>query len=86
MAMFTSRSKNSYMRLPRRVTLQPTLKPLRSRKLLIDWRALVITAFWPVIRAMSPAACSMALASSRALPTPMFMQIFTSRGTPSRFW
>ena len=49
MARLMSRSKNSHLRSPRRVTLAPMALPSRSLKPAIDFLALVTTAFWPVM-------------------------------------
>ncbi|MNC87789.1 hypothetical protein D3C83_35460 [compost metagenome] len=55
-AMFTRRSRNSYIRSPRKVTMQPTGYPARTLKLAIDLRDLVTTGFWPAMRVMSATA------------------------------
>ena len=47
MATPISRSRNSHMRSPRSVTLQPIDWPSRSLKPAIDLRALVMIGFWP---------------------------------------
>ena len=49
MARLISRSRNSHMRSPRRVTLAPMALPSRSLKPAIDFLALVTSGFWPVI-------------------------------------
>src|SRR5579875_3281679 len=49
--MFIKRSKNSYMRSPRRVTMQPMDMPSRSLKAAMDFLALVTTGFWPEMAA-----------------------------------
>ena len=49
MARLMSRSKNSHMRSPRRVTLAPMALPSRSLKPAIDFLALVTSGFWPVM-------------------------------------
>src|ERR1043165_5820962 len=46
MASVISRSKNSHMRSPRRVTLTPMALPSRSLKPAIDFLALVTSGFW----------------------------------------
>jgi hypothetical protein len=77
----TSRSKNSHMRLPRSVTVQPTGWPARSLKFAIDFRALRVAGFWPVIRASSSLALSSSFGFAAASPMPMFTTIFSRRGT-----
>src|SRR5260370_176704 len=47
--MFTRRSMNSYMRLPRRVTMAPMAIPSRTLKAAMDFLARVTTGFCPVI-------------------------------------
>ena len=84
-AALTRRSKNSYMRLPRSVTMTPIGMPSRRRKFAIDFLARVMTGFWPVIVAMSAEAESSARAFSRASPRPMFSMIFCRRGTSIGF-
>ena len=69
------------MRAPRRVTLVPMALPSRSLKLAIDWRALVITGFWPAIVVRSFTAPSSSDGCPTAAPTPMLITIFSSRGT-----
>src|ERR1700730_15311165 len=81
MAMLTRRSRNSYMRSPRRVTLQPIAWPSRTLKVATDFLAFVTAGFWPVIFAMSAVAASMTFLSATASPTPMFTVIFKIRGT-----
>ena len=49
MARQISRSKNSHIRSPRRVTLAPMALPSRSLKPAIDFLARVTSGFWPVI-------------------------------------
>src|SRR5271165_7168856 len=80
-AMLTRRSKNSYMRAPRKVTLQPIAWPSRTLKVATDFFAFVIAGFWPVIFAMSAVAASMTFLSATASPTPMLTVILTMRGT-----
>src|SRR5262245_15420601 len=48
--MFTSLSRNSYMWSPRSVVITPMGIPARTLKAAIDFFALVITGFCPVIR------------------------------------
>ena len=48
-AMVTRRSRNSYMRSPRSVTLAPIGMFSRTLKPAIDLRAWVMTGFWPAI-------------------------------------
>ena len=55
-AMVTSRSRNSYMRSPRSVTLAPIGMFSRILKVAIDLRARVMTGFWPAISVRSLAA------------------------------
>ena len=76
-----SRSKNSYMRSPRIVTLQPMAMPVRSLKLARDRLARVICAFWPEITARSACAPSSSLAWVVASPTPILSTILESFGT-----
>jgi hypothetical protein len=54
-AMVIRRSRNSYMRSRRRVTLQPIGMPSRSLNCAIDFFALVMTGFWPAISSISAA-------------------------------
>src|ERR1700683_849079 len=86
MAMLTKRSRNSYMRAPRRVTLQPMAWPSRTLKVATDFLAFVIAGFWPVIFAISAVAASMTFLSATASPTPMFTVIFKIRGTSIVFF
>src|ERR1700687_2097265 len=51
-AMLTRRSRNSYMRSPRRVTLQPIAWPSRTLNVATDFFALVTAGFCPVILAI----------------------------------
>src|SRR5882757_9084473 len=81
MAMLTSRSRNSYMRSPRKVTLQPIAWPSRTLNVATDFFALVTAGFWPVIFAISAVAASMTFLSATASPTPMLTVIFKIRGT-----
>ncbi len=56
------RSRKSYIRWPRRVTLAPTGIPVRSRNWAMERVARVTIGFWPVMMTRSPTAASMALA------------------------
>src|ERR1700692_4895383 len=60
--------------------------PLRILKLAMDFLALVIMAFWPVIWPSSCAAVSSSLAFWLASPKPMFTVIFCSFGTAILFF
>ena len=80
-AMVTSRSRNSYIRALRSVTLQPIGRPLRILKPAIAFLASVFTGFWPAISASSATAASSFFWSPAASPTPMLMTIFSSFGT-----
>jgi hypothetical protein len=53
-ATLMSRSRNSYMRAWRSVTLQPIATLSRTLKLATDFLALHCTGFWPLIFARSP--------------------------------
>src|SRR5690606_3753276 len=79
-AMLIRRSRNSYMRAPRRVTFAPIGIPSRTLKPAMELRALVMTAFWPEIAARSAAATVGFFESAVASPTPMLMTIFSSLG------
>ncbi len=69
------------MRAPRSVTLQPIGSPSRTLKVAIDFFALQISGFWPVIFVRSPTAASMTFLSATASPTPMLSVILVIRGT-----
>src|SRR5579875_1169809 len=84
-ATFTSRSKNSYIRAPRSVTIAPMGVPSRSLKLEIALRARVTTGRCPVIAASSSTAESSTFGFCVASPSPMLSTIFSSRGTASGF-
>src|SRR5207249_8533311 len=84
-AVASSRSRNSHIRAPRRVTLAPIDIPARSLKAAIDLRARVIAGFCPVMIARSATAASRSFASRTASPTPMFTTIFSRRGTRMGF-
>src|SRR5580692_11834851 len=86
MAMLTRRSRNSYIRSPRSVTLQPIAWPSRTLKVATDFLAFVTAGFWPVIFAISAVAASMTFLSATASPTPMFTVIFKIRGTSIVFF
>ncbi len=47
MARLISRSKNSHIRSPRKVTLAPMALPSRSLKPAMDFLARVTSGFWP---------------------------------------
>src|SRR5690606_4034767 len=83
--MFTSRSRNSYMRVLRSVTLTPSGMFSRTLKPAIDLRACVITGFWPAMRSRSAAAARTFLESATASPTPMFSTILSSFGVCMTF-
>ena len=51
----------------------------------MDFLALLISGFWPVILVMSPTACSMTFLSAMASPTPMLTVILVMRGTSIGF-
>ena len=68
------------MRGPRSVTMHPIGCPSRSLKFAIDFLALRIEGFCPVIVAISATAASSILMFTSASPTPMFTTIFLSRG------
>src|SRR5262245_4297098 len=80
-AIETSRSRNSYMRSPRSVTLVPTGMPSRILKPAIDLRARRSWARCPAIMVSSSIAASRALDSVLASPTPMLSVIFSIFGT-----
>src|SRR5580704_16369346 len=84
-AILISRSRNSYMRALRNVTLQPIAWPVRSLQVAIDLRALVTIAFWPAIRPRSAAAPSTFLRSATPSPMPILMTTLSSTGTSKRF-
>src|ERR1017187_4972251 len=84
-ATLTSRSKNSYMRSPRRVTMQPIAWPSRSLNCEMDLAALVMTGFWPAIWPSSLTAPSISLAFCVASPSPMLIEIFSILGRAIAF-
>src|ERR1700735_5214793 len=79
--MAESRSRNSYIRSPRKVTMQPMGMPLRILKFAIDFLARVITGFCPVICSSSAAAVSSSFTFALASPNPIFTVIFFTCGT-----
>src|SRR4051812_43849619 len=83
--MLTRRSKNSYIRSPRSVTMAPIGMPSRTLKAAIDLRARVTTGFCPVICPSSLTAGSRIFAFCVASPTPMLTTILFSRGTAAGF-
>ncbi len=80
-ATVMKRSRNSYMRGPRNVTLQPMGTPWRRLKLAIDFLARVTTGFWPVMLPSSVTATSSPLGFLTASPMPTLSTIFFSFGT-----
>src|SRR5258705_3003407 len=76
-----SRSRNSYIRAPRRVTFAPIGTPSRSLKFAIDFFARCRLGRWPEISCRSAVAKPSTLAFSRPSPTPMLRTTFSSRGT-----
>ena len=76
-----SRSANSYMRLPRRVTLTPMGMPSRILNPAMDLRARVVMGFWPDMAVRSRVAASIARAFVSASPSPMLRVILASCGT-----
>ena len=83
--MLISRSRNSYIRSPRSVTIAPTGIPLRSLNCAIDLVARRTTAFWPVMRPSSSAPVSASFAFCVASPRPMLMTIFSIFGIAITF-
>ena len=79
--MLIRRSRNSYMRSRRSVTLQPIGQPSRILKPAIDLRALVTTGFWPAISVHVGDRVLDDLLVAIASPTPMFRVILSMRGT-----
>ena len=80
-AMEMKRSKNSYMRAPRSVTMTPIGMPSRNLKAEMDFFERRTAGFWPVIFARPPLAASMTFLSATASPTPMLIVILVMRGT-----
>jgi hypothetical protein len=68
--MFTSRSRTRTCGVLRNVTLQPIGWPSRTLNVAMDFRAFVITAFWPAISPRSLAADSTFLRSFTPSPMP----------------
>ena len=66
------------------VTIQPIGIPARSLNPAIDFFALVMTGFCPVISASSSTARSNTFASATASPSPIFTTILLSFGTAMR--
>ena len=83
--MFARRSRNSYIRSPRNVTMHPIGMPLRILKFAIDFFARVITGFCPAINPSSCAATSSSFTFWLASPRPMFTVTFFTRGTAIEF-
>ena len=80
-AMLSSRSRNSHIRSPRRVTFAPIGMPSRSLNCAMDLRAFCTSGFWPVIAVRSRTAPSISFASRAASPTPMLTTTLTTPGT-----
>src|SRR6478609_9432030 len=78
MAMAINRSRNSHIRSPRSVTLQPIDWPSRSLNPAIDLPALVMIGFCPLIAVRSRTAPSSSDGCWVARPTPLLMTIFFS--------
>jgi hypothetical protein len=74
------RSRKSYIRWPRSVTLAPIGIPVRRRNWAMLRLARVTIGFWPVIVVRSPTAASSALALAIASPSPMLTTTLSSRG------
>ena len=79
-AIVTKRSRNSHIRRRRKVTEDPTGMPSRSRKFEIDLRALVTTAFCPVIMASSSVTDWINLRSRLPSPMPTLTTTLSTRG------
>ena len=79
-ATLNSRSRNSYILSPRRVTFTPTVSPSRTLKFATDFRALVVMGFWPVMAAISLQMASISLALFLLSPQPTFTMILSSLG------
>ena len=80
MATDISRSRNSYERSPRSVTLTPTGIPSRTLNWAMDLRARRTLGRWPAMIASCSPAASRTLESCLASPTPMFSVIFWISG------
>ncbi len=78
--MASRRSRNSYIRSRRRVTLQPMGQPSRILNPAMDFRAFVTIGFWPVMPARSESAFSSTFLSATASPIPMLRVILVIRG------
>src|SRR5258708_12355798 len=78
-------SRNSYILSPRRVAIVTMALPSRSLKLAMDFLALVMIGFWPVICESSSTAVSRILAFEMASPMPMFRTTFSILGTAIGF-
>src|SRR5574337_1783516 len=80
-ATFTNRSRNSYIRSPRRVTLHPIGTPVLSLNPASDFLARVTTGFCPVTAESSSTAESITFTFATASPSPILMTTFDGRGT-----
>ena len=80
-AIFTSLSRNSYIRSPRKVTLQPMGHPSLILKPAILLRAFVTTTFCPLINSRSLVAFSNIFLSATASPSPIFKTTLVIFGT-----
>ena len=78
--MVIRRSRNSYIRSLRSVTLAPITMFSRSLKPAMDLRARVGAGFWPAIVVRSLMAALTFLESATASPMPMFSTILSSLG------
>ena len=79
-ATLKSRSRNSYILSPRRVTFTPTVSPSRTLKLATLLRALQVMGFWPVMVAMSLQIASISLALFLLSPQPTLTMTLSSLG------
>ncbi len=79
--MLNSLSRNMYIRSPRSVTFVPMFIPSRSLNAAIDFLALVMIGFCPLIVVSSATAASRAFEVWIASPTDMLMTTFSSLGT-----
>src|SRR6266496_196654 len=84
-ATLKSRSQNSYIRSPRRVTVAAMGIPWRRRKAAMDFRDRRRAGFCPAILPSSSMAASRSLMFWVASPTPMLMTTFLKRGTAMTF-
>ena len=80
-AIRIKRSRTSYIRGPRRVTLAPMAWSLRSLKFAMLFFERVSAGFWPVIKASSDFASSNACLVSAELAMQVFTTTFCRRGT-----